>query len=59
MLTDYRKMLEELEARDQVILHRMNELERQNRVLKEVNLNLRHKCVSQKVNNKLMFSQKD
>jgi hypothetical protein len=59
MLTDYQKMLEELEAREQLILKRMNELERQNRVLKEVNQNLRFKCISQQVNKKLMFFQKD
>lgn len=51
-------MLEELQARDQLILERMYELERQNRLLREVNLNLRYKCTEQQVNKKLLFTQK-
>lgn len=59
MPTDYRKMLEELEARERIILQRMNELDSQNQVLKAINQNLRHTCIAQQVNKKLIFSQKD
>lgn len=52
-------MLEELQNREQYILQRMHELERQNRMLREVNQNLRYKCTEQQVNKKLLFIQKD
>jgi adenine C2-methylase RlmN of 23S rRNA A2503 and tRNA A37 len=47
MTTDYEKTLRDLQEREQVIIQRLQELDRRNQVLKEVHEKLKARCFNQ------------
>ncbi|WP_302036118.1 hypothetical protein [Rhodocytophaga aerolata] len=47
MTTDYEKTLRDLQEREKVIIRRLQELDKRNQILKEVNEKLKTRCLSQ------------
>jgi hypothetical protein len=47
MTTDYEKTLRDLQEREQVIIQRLQELDRRNQTLKEMHENLKTRCFNQ------------